>query len=77
MKRIAVIGAGIAVAIAAYFLITPLFVSTEVNEPSPLAVEEYRKFVSMKEEDMMLAAAQMSEEEKEMVMVELHRPVRK
>jgi hypothetical protein len=62
--------ASVAGAIVAYFLVSPLFIVTEVNEPIPtndMTMKEYQKFIAMSEEDRMRMAAQMSEKEKNMV----------
>ncbi len=64
--------AGVAGAIAAYFLVSPLFIVTEVNEPIPtndMTMKEYQKFIAMNDEDRMRMAAQMNEKEKNMVMM--------
>jgi hypothetical protein len=63
-------GIAVAVGMAVYYLASPLFIVTEVNEPIPTggADEEYRKFVSMSEEEMARAASQMSEEKKQRIM---------
>jgi len=64
--------AAVAVAIAAYFLVSPLFIVTEVDESIPtleMAMQEYQKFISMGEEERMHKAKQMSKEEKDMVMM--------
>jgi hypothetical protein len=64
--------AAVAVAIAAYFLVSPLFIVTEVDEsiPTPdMAMQEYQKFIAMNEEDRMHMATLMSEKEKDMVMM--------
>jgi len=73
MRKSAISGIVAAVAaVVAYFLASPLFIVTEVNEsiPTPeMAMQEYQKFISMNEEDMMRIATQMSEDEKNMVMM--------
>ncbi len=75
LMRKGAIGGIIAVAVVAavvgYFLASPLFIATEVNEPIPtaMAAQEYQKFSAMSEEDRMQMAAQMSEEKKNMVMM--------
>ena len=69
---VGVIAGLVAAAVAAYFLASPLFIVTEVNEPIPtpeIAMQEYQKFISMDEEERMHKAKQMSKEEKDMVMM--------
>jgi electron transfer DM13 len=60
------------------YTISPLFTSNTVNEPLPTtaaivnknsASQEYQKFISMNEQDRMNAAKQMSQRQKNMVMV--------
>jgi len=75
MRKGSIVGvtvALVAAAVAAYFLASPLFIVTEVNEPIPtpeIAMQEYQKFISMDEEERMHKAKQMSKEEKDMVMM--------
>ncbi|HZB15915.1 MAG TPA: DM13 domain-containing protein [Nitrososphaeraceae archaeon] len=60
-----IIGAG------AYYLASPLFISTEVNEPLPTSAvesEEYQKFITMSEEEKLDNAKQMSPEERDEIM---------
>ena len=50
---IIIVGAG------AFYLVSPLFVSTEVNEPLPTSAvqsESFQRFVAMNEEEKMLAS---------------------
>ncbi len=65
-----IIAACVAAAVGGYFLVLPLFIVTEVNEPVPTeaAMQKYQEFIAMREEDRMPMAAQMSEEEKTMIM---------
>ena len=59
---IIIVGAG------AFYLVSPLFVSTEVNEPLPTSAvqsESFQRFVAMNEEEKMLAAKQMSSQERD------------
>jgi hypothetical protein len=45
---------------------SPLFISTQVNEPLPTSAVEsevYQRFISMKEKEKMQAAKQMSAQE--------------
>ena len=60
------------------YTISPLFTSSTVNEPLPTtaaivnkntASQEYQKFVSMNEQDRINAAKQMSQRQKNMVMI--------
>ena len=60
------------------YTISPLFTSKTVNEPLPTtaalvnknaASQQYQKFVSMNEQDRINAAKQMSQREKNMVMI--------
>ena len=72
-SKVAVIVA-IAVIIAgagAFYLVSPLFISTQVNEPLPTSVlqsESYQRFISMNEEEKMQAAKQMSSQERDTIM---------
>jgi hypothetical protein len=72
-SKIAVIVA-IAVIIAgagAVYLVSPLFISTQVDEPLPtsaLQSESYQRFISMNEEEKMQAAKQMSSQERDTIM---------
>jgi hypothetical protein len=52
-----IIGAGV------YYLASPLFILTEVNEPLPTSAvesEAYQKFITMSEEEKLDNAKQMS-----------------
>jgi hypothetical protein len=62
----------------AIYTISPLFVSNTLNEPLPTTAavtnkkttsQEYQKFVSMNEQDRINAAKQMSQRQKNMVMI--------
>ena len=60
-----IIGAG------AYYLASPLFISTEVNDPLPTSAvesEAYQKFITMSEEEKLDNAKQMSPEERDEIM---------
>ena len=62
---IIIVGAG------AFYLVSPLFVSTEVNEPLPTSAvqsESFQRFVALNEEEKMLAAKQMSSQERDEIM---------
>ena len=66
----------IIVGVGAYYLISPLFVSTEVNEPLPTTVvqsESFQRFIAMNEEEKMQAAKQMSPQERDEIMSEAAR----
>src|SRR5918999_832057 len=55
----------------AFYLVSPLFISTQVNEPLPTSVlqsESYQRFISMNEEEKMQAAKQMSSQERDTIM---------
>lgn len=59
---IIIVGAG------AYYLVSPLFISTEVNEPLPSSAvqsESYQRFIAMNEEEKLQAAKQMSSQERD------------
>ena len=61
----------IIVGLGAYYLASPLFVSTEVDELLPTTAvesEAYQRFVSMNEEEKMQAAKQMSIQERDQIM---------
>jgi hypothetical protein len=60
-----IVGAG------AYYLVSPLFISTEVNEPLPTSAvqsESFQRFIAMNEEEKMQAAKQMSPQERDEIM---------
>jgi hypothetical protein len=60
-----IVGAG------AYYLVSPLFFSTEVNEPLPTSVmqsEPFQEFTAMNEGEKMQAAKQMSSQERDEIM---------
>jgi Electron transfer DM13 len=62
---IIIVGAG------TYYLISPLFFSTEVNEPLPTSAvqsESFQRFTGMNEEEKMQAAKQMSSQERDEIM---------
>ena len=61
----------IIVGVGAYYLASPLFISTEVNEPLPTSIvqsESFQRFVAMNEEEKMQAAKQMSFQERDEIM---------
>ena len=54
-----------------YYLVSPLFISTQVNEPLPTSAvesESYQRFISMNENEKMQAAKQMSSQEIDEIM---------
>jgi hypothetical protein len=60
-----IVGAGI------YYLASPLFISTQVNEPPPTSAvesESYQRFISMNENEKMQAAKQMGSQEIDEIM---------
>ena len=62
---IIIVGAG------AFYLVSPLFVSTEVNEPLPTSAvqsESFQRFIALNEEEKMQAAKQMSSQERDTIM---------
>jgi hypothetical protein len=72
---IIVVVAAVVIPISIY-TISPLFINNTVNEPLPTAIvnknsasQEYQKFISMNEQDRMNAAKQMSQRQKNMVMI--------
>jgi hypothetical protein len=55
----------------AFYLVSPLFISTQLNEPLPtniLQSESYQRFIVMNEEEKMQAAKQMSSQERDTIM---------
>jgi Electron transfer DM13 len=61
----------IIVGVGAYYLASPLFISTEVNEPLPTSAvqsETFQRFVAMNQEEKMQAAKQMSSQERDEIM---------
>jgi Trp operon repressor len=72
-KKLIIVGIIIAVIVIpiGVYTASPLFISTEVDEPVPTSAvrsEAYQKFVSMNEEEKMQAAKQMTSEERDQVM---------
>jgi Electron transfer DM13 len=64
-----------------FYLASPLFISTEIDEPLPQGAdlplssssssqEEFREFVAMSEEDRIEAGSQMTEREKNQIMLD-------
>ena len=61
----------IIVGVGGYYLASPLFISTEVNEPLPTSIvqsEPFQRFVAMNEEEKMQTAKQMSSQERDEIM---------
>ena len=57
--------------VGAYYLASPLFISTEINEPLPTSAvqsESFQRFVAMNEEEKMQAAKQMTPQERDTIM---------
>lgn len=55
----------------AFYLVSPLFISTQVNEPLPTSVlqsESYQRFILMNEDEKMKAAKQMTAQERDEIM---------
>jgi Electron transfer DM13 len=79
-KRAIIIGiviAAVAIPLAVYAL-SPLFVNTEINEPLPTvnnvnndadAIQEFKQFMEMGEEERKAKGHQMGNEEKNMIMI--------
>jgi Electron transfer DM13 len=74
---VVVVVAAVAIPFGIY-TISPLFISNTVNEPLPTTVavvnkkdasQEYQKFISMNDQDRINATKQMSQREKNMVMI--------
>ena len=60
-----IVGAG------AYYLASPLFISTEVNEPLPtnaVQSESFERFIAMNGEEKIQTAKQMSSQERDEIM---------
>ena len=61
----------IMVGVGAFYLVSPLFISTQVNDPFPtdtVQSESYQEFTSMSEDEKMQAARQMNAEERDGIM---------
>jgi hypothetical protein len=71
--KVAVIVTIVAIIVGAgsFYLVSPLFISTQVNDPLPTSAvqsELYRRFVSMNEDEKMQAAREMSTKERDEIM---------
>lgn len=67
-----IIGVIIAIIVVplAVYTVSPLFISTEVNEPLPvLASAEFQRFMNLTEEGRIQAADNMSQQEKNSIMI--------
>jgi hypothetical protein len=67
-----IIGVIIAIIVVplAVYTVSPLFVSTEVNEPLPvLASAEFQRFMNLTEDGRIQAAGNMSPQEKDSIMI--------
>jgi hypothetical protein len=67
----------IIVGVSAFYLASPLFISTEINEPLPEGVNlppqssnQFQEFVAMSEEERIEAGNQMNEQEKNQIVLE-------
>ena len=72
-SKVAIIVTIVAIIIGAgtFYLVSPLFISTQVDEPLPTDVqgsESYQRFISMNEDEKIQAARQMSTKEIEEIM---------
>jgi Electron transfer DM13 len=58
------------VGVGAYYLVSPLFISTQVNDPLPTGTIErsYQRFISMNEDEKVEAAKQMSTKKRDEIM---------
>jgi hypothetical protein len=66
------------VGVSAFYLASPLFISTEIDEPlpkgaevpAPILTSQLQDFMAMSEEERIEAASQMDEREKNQIMLE-------
>lgn len=73
----------IIIGISAFYLASPLFISTEIDEPLPEGAElsappslpssQFQEFMTMSEDERIEAGSQMNEQEKNQVMLEFAR----
>ena len=69
------------VGVSAFYLTSPLFISTEIDEPlpeganvsAPLPSNQFQEFMTMSEEERIEAGNQMNEQEKNHIMLEFAR----
>jgi len=81
--KLGIIGAIIIiVGVSAFYLASPLFISTEIDEPLPEGAEvptaspplnQFQEFMAMSEEERIEAGNQMDEQEKNQIMLEFTR----
>lgn len=80
--KIGIIGAIIIIiGVSAFYLASPLFISTEIDEPLPEGAEvpapppsnQFQEFMEMSEEERIEAGNQMDEQEKNQIMLEFAR----
>lgn len=80
--KIGIIGAIIIIiGVSAFYLASPLFISTEIDEPLPEGAEvtapppsnHFQEFMAMSEEERIEAGNQMDEQEKSQIMLEFAR----
>ena len=72
-SKVAVIVSVVAIVVGAgtFYLVSPLFISTQIDEPLPTDVqgsESYQRFIAMNEDEKMQAAKQMSTKKREEIM---------
>lgn len=68
----------IIIGLSAFYLASPLFISTEINEPlpeganvsAPLPSNQFQEFMALSEEERTKAGSQMNEQEKNQIMLE-------
>jgi hypothetical protein len=67
----------IIIGLTAFYLVSPLFISTEINEPLPKGANlsttpssQFQEFVAMSEEERIEAGGKMNEQEKNQIMLE-------
>jgi hypothetical protein len=70
----------IVVGASAFYLASPLFISTEIDEPLPKGAElpsstseQFREFMAMSEQERIEAGSRMSQEEKNQIMLDFSR----
>ena len=69
------------VGVSAFYLASPLFISTEIDEPlpeganmsTPLPSNQSQEFMAMSEEERIMAGNQMDEQEKNQIMLDFAR----
>jgi hypothetical protein len=80
--KFGIIGVVVAImALSAFYLASPLFISTEIDEPFPEGAEvpaaappppsnQFQEFIAMSEEERIEAGSQMNEQERNQIMLE-------